>query len=364
MTAAAILIPWALLGFRDLGEYPHMLRLLVDNELSTSFSTTALAGMIGFTPAARVVQILCVIAIFALARRQEGDRRAFSAAVVAALALSPLVWIHYYLLLIVPIALSPPCRRSGWYRFLPRSSRTTFLRVACAVGVARHGCGCRVHAARSALFDPGSPGDSERGRPRTNSRRVTQTRRELETRVDVRFARAITRLRPALKVSGSSMPEPLDCPPNDFARFGPPTGDGDRVRTLKEQAEGWQRAVSGQLRRASVGFGCRMPTPPAHWPDRRTAPSRLRPQLNSTSLSRISRAARELGRMALSQTMSAKSLTDDQTVADRKSTSACLAGRNLGTAFAPRPATRQLQTCRDLDHPQIGRGTRRRSESA
>jgi alpha-1,2-mannosyltransferase len=112
--AAAIVIPWAVLGFRDFAEYPRVLRLLVRNELPTSFSTKALAGMLGFGPAALALQLACVVAVFALARRYEGDRRAFSAAILAALALSPLVWIHYYVLLIVPIGLAARRLNAVW----------------------------------------------------------------------------------------------------------------------------------------------------------------------------------------------------------------------------------------------------------
>jgi hypothetical protein len=106
VTAAAIVIPWAVLGFRGFAEYPHVLRLLARTEVPISFSTKALAGMLGFAPAALAIQLACVVAVFVLARRQEGDRRAFSAAIFAALALSPLVWIHYYALLVVPIGLA------------------------------------------------------------------------------------------------------------------------------------------------------------------------------------------------------------------------------------------------------------------
>ena len=177
MTAAAILIPWALLGFRDLGEYPHMLRLLVDNELSTSFSTTALAGMIGFTPAARVVQILCVIAIFALARRQEGDRRAFSAAVVAALALSPLVWIHYYLLLIVPIALVARRLHAIWLvpvlAFWVFTDNLSSVWPVLWVSLVMAAVAVFTLRASGTAPDPGSPEDSERRPARTSSRRAT-----------------------------------------------------------------------------------------------------------------------------------------------------------------------------------------------
>jgi len=106
VTAAAIVIPWAVLGFRGFAEYPHVLRLLARTEMPISFSTKALADMLGFAPAAVAIQLASVVAVFVLARRQEGDRRAFSAAIFAALALSPLVWIHYYVLLVVPIGLA------------------------------------------------------------------------------------------------------------------------------------------------------------------------------------------------------------------------------------------------------------------
>jgi alpha-1,2-mannosyltransferase len=106
VTAAAIVIPWAVLGFRGFAEYPHVLRLLARTEMPISFSTEALADMLGIAPAALLIQLACVVAVFVLARRQEGDRRAFSAAIFAALALSPLVWIHYYVLLVVPIGLA------------------------------------------------------------------------------------------------------------------------------------------------------------------------------------------------------------------------------------------------------------------
>ena len=70
--------------------------------------------MLGFAPAALALQLVCVVAVFALAQRREGDRRAFSAAIFAALALSPLVWIHYYVLLIVPIGLAARRLRAVW----------------------------------------------------------------------------------------------------------------------------------------------------------------------------------------------------------------------------------------------------------
>jgi hypothetical protein len=116
-TAFVVFVPWAVLGFRDLGWYPHALRLLLDHEQSLGFSTSVALGAIHLGPATIVVQAIAVASVFWLARRPDGDRRAFSAAIVAALVLSPLLWIHYFALLVVPVALA---RRSfSWLWVAP-----------------------------------------------------------------------------------------------------------------------------------------------------------------------------------------------------------------------------------------------------
>jgi hypothetical protein len=116
-TAFVVFAPWALLGFRDLGWYPHALRLLLDHEQALGFSTSVAFGAIDLRPATVVVQVAAVASVFWLARRPDGDRRAFSAALVAALVLSPLLWIHYFALLVVPIALAR--RRFSWLWVVP-----------------------------------------------------------------------------------------------------------------------------------------------------------------------------------------------------------------------------------------------------
>jgi glycosyl transferase family 87 len=179
VTAAAIVIPWAALGFRDVGEYPHVLRLLMRNELPTSFSTKALAGMLGFAPAALALQLVCVVAVFVLARRHEGDRRAFSAAILAALVLSPLVWIHYYLLLIVPIGLAARRLRAIW--LLPVLAFWVYTdnlsSVWPVVWVSLVMVGAAVLTLLPARAEPeqGSLEDGERRSLRPTSRRLTRT---------------------------------------------------------------------------------------------------------------------------------------------------------------------------------------------
>jgi alpha-1,2-mannosyltransferase len=116
-TAALILVPWGLLGFRDLRWYPDVLRLLARHEQLMSFSTVAFFRLLHVGYVAIAVEVLSVVAVFVLVRRADGDRRSFGAAVVCALLLSPLVWVHYYVVLLVPIALAK--RRFGWIWILP-----------------------------------------------------------------------------------------------------------------------------------------------------------------------------------------------------------------------------------------------------
>jgi hypothetical protein len=89
--AAALLLPWAMLGFHGLTWYPRMLRLLVQTEHATSWALPSKALPIALAVA--------IVAIFAASRSTgEGDRKAFTVAVVACLLLSPLVWLHYYVI--------------------------------------------------------------------------------------------------------------------------------------------------------------------------------------------------------------------------------------------------------------------------
>ena len=58
------------------------------------------------------VPVLAVAPV--VARREDGDRRAFSVAIIAALLLTPIVWLHYFALLVVPLALARPRLAWAW----------------------------------------------------------------------------------------------------------------------------------------------------------------------------------------------------------------------------------------------------------
>jgi alpha-1,2-mannosyltransferase len=110
---------WAVISFAGLRSYPALVHLLERVEAPVSYSLAALLGLGGgaATGLTVVLSLLAIVAIWFAARGSGGDRRSFAVAVVASLLASPLVWMHYLLLLYVPIALYRP-RLSGLW-FLP-----------------------------------------------------------------------------------------------------------------------------------------------------------------------------------------------------------------------------------------------------
>jgi hypothetical protein len=105
------LTSWAAIGFAGLGGYRDLLHRLTEVEQWRAFSLGALAHALDLPPAVGLAAVLVVgggalAATVVLAGRPDGDRRSLAAAIGAALALSPIVWLHYFFLLIVPIGLA------------------------------------------------------------------------------------------------------------------------------------------------------------------------------------------------------------------------------------------------------------------
>jgi hypothetical protein len=118
VAVAVAFVSWAAIGFAGLGAYPNTLRRLADHESTSSFSVVAL-GVRAHLPllAARIISVLVALALVAAAAWvARDDRRALrdrdiatlTLCLAAALAASPIVWIHYFLLLLVPLALAQP----------------------------------------------------------------------------------------------------------------------------------------------------------------------------------------------------------------------------------------------------------------
>jgi hypothetical protein len=110
---------WAVIGFAGFRAYPTLVHILGRVEGPVSYSVIALFGLGGSaaTAVTVAVSLAAVAAIVLAARGTDGDRRAFAVAVLASLVATPLLWLHYLLLLLVPIALYRPRLSALW--FLP-----------------------------------------------------------------------------------------------------------------------------------------------------------------------------------------------------------------------------------------------------
>jgi alpha-1,2-mannosyltransferase len=106
------LVAWAAIGFAGLTGYPDLLQRLSDLQSERSYSIVGMVATLGLPDASgRVLTLLVggglLIACVVFARRDD-EERAFTCAVGATLALSPIVWLHYLVLLLVPLGIHRP----------------------------------------------------------------------------------------------------------------------------------------------------------------------------------------------------------------------------------------------------------------
>ena len=108
-----------MIGFDGLTGYPDLVRRLSDIQAENSYSLVGMAATAGLPDA---------VGRGAHARRRRraarglrasspaaGDEvRAFTCAVAATLALSPIVWLHYLVVLLVPLAIARPRFSAIW----------------------------------------------------------------------------------------------------------------------------------------------------------------------------------------------------------------------------------------------------------
>ena len=119
------LIPWSAIGFDGLRGYPGLLRHLSDDEATSSYSVVALAVRAHLPEAAGYALSLLAAALLLIVAgwiarderlsRLDRDVAALTLALAAALAASPIVWVHYFLLLLVPLALTRPRLSALWF---------------------------------------------------------------------------------------------------------------------------------------------------------------------------------------------------------------------------------------------------------
>jgi Glycosyltransferase family 87 len=111
---------WGMLGFGGLREYPQRLGHIAGLEQDKSYSPLAFFRMLGLSTGVTRIAVLgltlvALAAIFVAARGKDGDRLSFVVALIASLLASPIVWLHYLLLLIIPLALYRPRFSAAWF---------------------------------------------------------------------------------------------------------------------------------------------------------------------------------------------------------------------------------------------------------
>jgi len=131
-----VLLPWAVIGFAGITTYPGLLHHLSDDEASSSYSVIALAVRAHLPQAAGVALSILAAALLLgaaawIARDEhrplhDRDIAVLTLSLAAGLAASPIVWVHYFLLLLVPLALTRPRLSPLWfvplaYSWLPES---------------------------------------------------------------------------------------------------------------------------------------------------------------------------------------------------------------------------------------------------
>jgi hypothetical protein len=154
---------WAVIGFDGHPDYPELLRRLSDVEAENSYSAYAILVTLGSRRPAHVV----VVAARAPARARvararggaDGTVAALTLALAAGVVLTPILWLHYLVLLVVPIALARPRLSALWFVplamtvfELPRS--VPRLATRRRVGAAERG-GCRHARLRDCAYPPG-----------------------------------------------------------------------------------------------------------------------------------------------------------------------------------------------------------------
>lgn len=119
--AVLVLASWAVIGFSGLGTYPDLLQRLEEVVGEDSYTTYIVGLDLGLSSsAARFLWLLLGLgllgAVVVFARRKD-ERAAYVVAIAASLALTPIVWLHYFALLVVVVAIAQP--RLGVVWFVP-----------------------------------------------------------------------------------------------------------------------------------------------------------------------------------------------------------------------------------------------------
>jgi alpha-1,2-mannosyltransferase len=121
VAAVLLVLSWAVIGFAGFLDYPNLLHQLEQTVGDDSYTTYILGLDLGVpSPVSRAVWLalgLSLLVAIVFASRRKDDRSAFVLAIAASLALTPIVWLHYFALLVVVVAVAQ--RTLGLVWFVP-----------------------------------------------------------------------------------------------------------------------------------------------------------------------------------------------------------------------------------------------------
>ena len=110
-----------MIGFAGFVDYPELLRKLEHTVGGDSYTAYIVGLDLGLpSTAARALWVgigLAILAATVILARRGDERTAFVVAIAASLALTPIVWLHYFALMLVVVALAQP--RLGLLWFVP-----------------------------------------------------------------------------------------------------------------------------------------------------------------------------------------------------------------------------------------------------
>ena len=152
---ALLALSWGAIGFAGLGDYPDLMRRLEDSIGADSYTAYVVGLDLGFSSTfARALWLslgLGLLAATVITARRGDDRSAFILAVTAALALTPIVWLHYFALLLVIVAVGQPRLGVAWFVPLamlitPGSGHPTPFQTAATLAIAAVTVALALHA--------------------------------------------------------------------------------------------------------------------------------------------------------------------------------------------------------------------------
>ena len=143
--ALLVVLSWSVIGFAGFLDYPDLVRRLEDVVGDDSYTLYIVGLDLGLpSTAARLIWVAVGLALLAwtvLLGRRGDERSAFMVAIAASLALSPIVWLHYFALLLVVVALAERRLSAVWFVPLamvmtPGSGHPTPFETAATLAIA------------------------------------------------------------------------------------------------------------------------------------------------------------------------------------------------------------------------------------